>query len=307
MMPRLDGFGLLKALRNDEKNATVPVILLSARAGEASRVEGIGAGADDYLIKPFSARELAPRIETHLKLAQVRTEAEQRSRRLAESLDMEVRVRTRELEQRNADVIRQSEILRDLSHRMMQMQDDERRHIARELHDSAGQTLAVLAMRLAQLVQQAQSSAPQFVKDTQETADLVQQLNREIRTTSYLLHPPLLDETGLAPALKWYLDGLNSRSTVSITLEAADDFGRLPATWNSFCSAWCRNASRTFTVTPPARPPPSPWLATKAEFRSRFVILEPASLPRNWPNFNLRAPVSEFAECANESVSSKAK
>jgi len=229
MMPRLDGFGLLKALRNDEKNATVPVILLSARAGEESRVEGIGAGADDYLIKPFSARELAARIETHLKLSQVRTEAEQRSRRLAESLDMEVRVRTRELEQRNADVIRQSEILRDLSHRMMQMQDDERRHIARELHDSAGQTLAVLAMRLSRLVQQAQSSAPQFVKDTQETADLVQQLSREIRTTSYLLHPPLLDETGLAPALKWYLDGLNSRSTVSITLEAADDFGRLPS------------------------------------------------------------------------------
>lgn len=112
---------------------------------------------------------------------------------------------------------------------MMQMQDDERRHIARELHDSAGQTLAVLAMRLSHLVQQAQSSAPSFAKDVQETNDLVQQLSREIRTTSYLLHPPLLDETGLAPALKWYLDGLKSRSTVSITLEAADDFGRLPS------------------------------------------------------------------------------
>jgi signal transduction histidine kinase len=84
-------------------------------------------------------------------------------------------------------------------------------------------------MRLSQLVQQAQSSAPRFVNDVQETSDLVQQLSREIRTTSYLLHPPLLDETGLASALKWYLDGLKGRSTVSITLEAADDFGRLPS------------------------------------------------------------------------------
>ncbi|HKY42430.1 MAG TPA: ATP-binding protein, partial [Pyrinomonadaceae bacterium] len=77
MMPRLDGFGLIKALRGDERTQTIPVIMLSARAGEESRVEGMGAGADDYLVKPFSARELLARVEAHLNLQRVRREGEQ--------------------------------------------------------------------------------------------------------------------------------------------------------------------------------------------------------------------------------------
>jgi len=77
MMPKLDGFGLLKALRADEKTRTIPLIMLSARAGEESRVEGMGAGADDYLTKPFSARELMARVEAHLSLQRVRRESEE--------------------------------------------------------------------------------------------------------------------------------------------------------------------------------------------------------------------------------------
>src|SRR5438309_6238219 len=72
MMPGLDGFGLLRALRADARTRTLPVILLSARAGEESAVEGLEAGADDYLAKPFSAQELLARVRTHLELAQVR-------------------------------------------------------------------------------------------------------------------------------------------------------------------------------------------------------------------------------------------
>ncbi|UVT17486.1 MAG: response regulator [Nitrospira sp.] len=75
MMPRLDGFGLLRALRDDPATKTIPVILLSARAGEESRVEGLEQGADDYLIKPFSAGELVARVETHVKLARMRRQA----------------------------------------------------------------------------------------------------------------------------------------------------------------------------------------------------------------------------------------
>lgn len=77
MMPKLDGFGLLKALRGDDRTATVPVILLSARAGEEASVEGMGAGADDYLVKPFSARELLARIEAHLSLQRIRRASEE--------------------------------------------------------------------------------------------------------------------------------------------------------------------------------------------------------------------------------------
>ena len=74
MMPGLDGFGLLRELRATLKTQNIPVILLSARAGEESAVEGLNAGADDYLTKPFSAQELMARVRTHLELAQARRE-----------------------------------------------------------------------------------------------------------------------------------------------------------------------------------------------------------------------------------------
>ncbi len=74
MMPRLDGFGLVRALRADARTSAIPVILLSARAGEESAVEGLDAGSDDYLVKPFSARELLARVRTHVALARTRRE-----------------------------------------------------------------------------------------------------------------------------------------------------------------------------------------------------------------------------------------
>jgi PAS domain S-box-containing protein len=82
MMPGLDGFGLLRELRADPRTRTVPVVLLSARAGEESRVEGLAAGADDYLVKPFSARELLARVRAHLEMARVRREAARRENEL---------------------------------------------------------------------------------------------------------------------------------------------------------------------------------------------------------------------------------
>ena len=75
MMPKLDGFGLLRALRADPELREIPIILLSARAGEESRIEGLEAGADDYLVKPFSARELVARVDTHVKISRMRREA----------------------------------------------------------------------------------------------------------------------------------------------------------------------------------------------------------------------------------------
>jgi len=132
------------------------------------------------------------------------------------------------LEDRNASVLRQSELLRELSRRLLQAQDEERRRIARELHDSAGQTLAVLGMSLATLVRQAGEDAPRLIESVREAEQLVQQLQQEIRTMSYLLHPPLLDEAGLIAALTWYVEGLCSRSGLAITLDVSEDLERLP-------------------------------------------------------------------------------
>ncbi|WP_366944926.1 PAS domain-containing protein [Chamaesiphon sp. GL140_3_metabinner_50] len=82
MMPNLDGLSLLQTLRSDPQTREIPIILLSARAGEEARLEGLAAGADDYLTKPFSARELLVRVEVTLKLAQMRQEATQREQAL---------------------------------------------------------------------------------------------------------------------------------------------------------------------------------------------------------------------------------
>ncbi|MGA7555887.1 MAG: PAS domain-containing protein, partial [Candidatus Acidiferrales bacterium] len=112
--------------------------------------------------------------------------------------------------------------------RLMKAQDQERRRIARELHDSAGQTLSVLGISLAQLVRRVEGVAPELADKGREIEGMFQQLHREIRTTSYLLHPPLLDEIGLASALGCYVEGLAERSDVTITLDVAENVGRLP-------------------------------------------------------------------------------
>jgi PAS domain S-box-containing protein len=112
--------------------------------------------------------------------------------------------------------------------RLMKAQDEERRRIARELHDSAGQTLAALAMSLPQLVRHVGDIAPELAGKGREIEAMLQQLQSEIRTASYLLHPPLLDEIGLASALNCYVEGLAERSQIAITLDVADNVGRLP-------------------------------------------------------------------------------
>jgi PAS domain S-box-containing protein len=146
--------------------------------------------------------------------------AEEKYRTLAESLDAEVRART-------SEIVKQSEQLRDLSSRLLQAQDEERRHIARELHDSAGQILTVLALNLGQAARHAPRSEPRLAKWILESDQLVKQLDDEIRTMSYLLHPPLLEATGLLGAIRWYIDGLSARSGLDIALEAPTDFSRL--------------------------------------------------------------------------------
>src|SRR5581483_2274486 len=88
MMPEMTGFDLLAALRSHPETSTIPIILLSARAGDEARIEGLQQGADDYLTKPFSARELLARVRTHLDLARVRKHAADEVRRRAEQFEV---------------------------------------------------------------------------------------------------------------------------------------------------------------------------------------------------------------------------
>lgn len=131
------------------------------------------------------------------------------------------------VKQRTADLDTANQGLRELTARLMQLQDEERRRIARELHDSVGQTLAALTMNLT-AVSADIDRLKQTAKTVTDSLALAQEMSKEVRTVSYLLHPPLLDESGLASALRWYVDGYSKRSNIQVELHVPDDFGRLP-------------------------------------------------------------------------------
>jgi len=162
---------------------------------------------------------------TNTDITELRS-AQDALRESKEFTEEQVRARTRELELRNAEIIQQSEQLRELSHKMLQIQDDERRHVARELHDSAGQILTALGLNLAQVARVARQNAPKLIEGLNETQQFVNQLSKEIRTMSYLLHPPLLDESGLPVALRWYAEGLAERSGLKINVNIPENLGR---------------------------------------------------------------------------------
>src|SRR5581483_5087430 len=123
---------------------------------------------------------------------------------------------------------RAEESLHRISGRLIQLQDEERRRIARELHDSTAQSLAALSMNLGALSQEAarklDNSANRIIS---ESLGLAEQCAREVRTLSYLLHPPLLDESGLSDAVQWYAQGFSQRSGIEVSVEIPSGLGRL--------------------------------------------------------------------------------
>jgi len=121
----------------------------------------------------------------------------------------------------------EAEKARELTGKLLQAQDAERRRIARELHDSAGQIVAALQMNLIPMESDAAKLDPKFAKGVHDALDLIQQLSSELRTVSYLLHPPLLDEAGLASALRWYIEGFAERSKIDVHVEIDPELGRL--------------------------------------------------------------------------------
>ena len=177
--------------------------------------------------KIIGASKIARDIGARKRIERELHESEQRFRTLADALDAQVQFRTQELRRRNAEILQQSEQLRELSGRLMSTQDEERRRIARDLHDSAGQNLAVLAMTLARVEDEAKRDPERLSQTVKDARELIETLTQEIRTTSYLLHPPMLDEFGLSSALGMYLEGLEKRSGLSIELNIPADFGRL--------------------------------------------------------------------------------
>src|SRR3984893_12097917 len=105
--------------------------------------------------------------------------------------------------------------LQKLTQRLLKVQDDERRKLARDLHDSTGQTLAALKISVA-LLQENCKETPAALANVSDVVQLADQAIEEIRTMSYLLHPPLLDEVGFACAAEWYIEGFAKRSGINV-------------------------------------------------------------------------------------------
>jgi signal transduction histidine kinase len=133
----------------------------------------------------------------------------------------------RKVQERTEDLKLATESLRELSSRLQQMRDDERRRIASELHDSIGQLLAALSMNLAAVQGQAGRSNTTESRALSECVQIAEQISREIRTISHLLHPPLLDAVGLASALRWYVDEFSDRSKIKVNLDIPEALNRL--------------------------------------------------------------------------------
>jgi signal transduction histidine kinase len=176
----------------------------------------IALGEANRRSKKRSEREIEERTRTEQDLR----ERERELQAAHTGLENRVRERTAELDAANKS-------LQQLSVRLLQLQDEERRRLARELHDSVGQLLAALSMNISMMQSTPLGEAVEAA--LAENAKLVDQISSEIRTMSHLLHPPLLDDVGLASALRWYVEGFSNRSKIEVALEIAGEFGRLPS------------------------------------------------------------------------------
>jgi PAS domain S-box-containing protein len=198
----------------------------SVASGETVREEGSYALRDGTV--RFADRTLTPVKDDNGQVVMIVATGMDitEQKELRDSLEERVNLRTRELREKNQELFKQSEIVRELSGRVLRMQDEERRRIARELHDSVGQLLSALGMNFS-IIASSPDLTPAAAKAVAENATLLNQILSEIRTISHLLHPPLLDEIGLQSALKWYVEGYAERSKIKVNLELAPKLGRL--------------------------------------------------------------------------------
>jgi signal transduction histidine kinase len=231
-LPDMTGFQVCRELKADPTTASIPILHVSATFVDAeSKVRGLESGADGYLAEPIDRAELVATVGALLRLknaeaiARQQAESAERARKELErfnaSLEERISARTAELKTAN-------ESLRELSARLLQMQDEDRRRIARELHDGVGQLLAAIAMNNSLISEEGTNLGSRAAKALENNESLVREVMRSIRTISYLLHPPLLDEAGLHSALRSYVEEFSARSGIHVDLDYPSDLERLP-------------------------------------------------------------------------------
>lgn len=205
VMPDLDGTELLRLMRENELLSTVPVIMLSGYADEAARVAALGAGADDFVVKPFSAKELIARIEGNVRLVRVRRDVVWRQGEL---------LRLRQSQQE----------LRTLLATAQRVRVDERRMLAREVHDQLGQilTAAKIDIRLLQVrldKSEQALAADEISKEIGAALSSIDLAIAAVQDISALLRPPALEEGGLVAALRWQANDMQRRTGIECSVK----------------------------------------------------------------------------------------
>jgi PAS domain S-box-containing protein len=175
-------------------------------------------GSDGTVVKLLSSsRDVTKKKETEHELVKSRQDLELRVAQRTQALQREVEERQKAENE-----------LRKLSGKLLNLRDSEQRRIARELHDSVGQLLVATTMTLASVSDCAKDIGPEAAEALAKAEELLQETIKEVRVVSHLLHPPLLDETGLPSAIRWYLEGFSQRGHIQTEVIIPEDFGRLP-------------------------------------------------------------------------------
>jgi signal transduction histidine kinase len=188
-MPGMDGFETAQMIHDHPRFQNTPIVFISGiHMTDVDRLKGYRHGAVDYLSVPVVPELLRAKVKVFAELHR----------------------KTQQLEALNA--------------RMTTLQDEERRRIARELHDSVGQLLAAIGMNSVVVVAESDKLSADAAKRLTENAAMVEQASKEIRTISHLLHPPLLDEAGLGSALRCYVEGFSERSKIEAKLDLPQSF-----------------------------------------------------------------------------------
>ena len=193
-MPGMDGLEAAQMIHQHPRFQNIPIIFVSAiHVRDVDGLRGYAHGAVDYIPVPIIPQLLRAKVRVFTELHR----------------------KTRQLEY--------------LTARMTILQDEERRRLARELHDSVGQLIAAIHMNSILLQTESHKLSDQGVKRLRQNSEMEEQLSREIRTISHLLHPPLLDEAGLTSALRCFVVGFAERSKIDARLDISSEFPRLPS------------------------------------------------------------------------------
>lgn len=229
-LPDMHGFDVCKQIKSDPLTAHIPVLHLSSTFVEPdARVQGLSSGADAYLAEPIDRAELVATVAALLRLKNAENAARQQAE-AAEAARAELALSNAKLEERvkerTSELQMANESLRELSIRVLQTQDAERKRIARELHDSTGQLLAAIKMSTASIMSESTGLNPSAAKTLADIDRMTDETLRGIRTISHLLHPPLLDESGLSSALRWYVEEFGERSGIRVQLECSPHLPR---------------------------------------------------------------------------------